>query len=76
MSLNSQSEVSKHIREKHILSNINDWEIRILAEERDDLKRKISEAFFISKMKPKINKSKGLHVINLRNLNFKGKITL
>ena len=68
MNANSKSEVSKHIREKHILSTINDWEIRILAHEKDNLKRKILEAFYISKLNPKINNSKGMHVIDMKNL--------
>ena len=64
------SEVAKHIKEKHILTDINNWDIKILAQEKDDLKRKIMEAYFIAKMNPSINKSKGIDVIGLDNLNF------
>ena len=70
LNFNGISEVSKHIRAKHILSGRDDWEINILGNEKDNLKRKIKEAFFIAKIQPSLNKTKGLNVINMKNLNF------
>ena len=54
------TEVGKHLIREHGNSRIEDLEYKVLLREKDNLKRKIKESFFIKKINPNLNDNKGI----------------
>ena len=66
-----QTEVSSHDINVHDKINKNDWEVWVLHQEFSDFDRKAIESWFIFKLKPTLNLSKGSCLVGLDRCEFK-----
>ena len=55
--------------EEHDGGDKKDWKIEVISKEKNKMKRKIKEAFYINKKKPALNRNEGVEVLSLGRLN-------
>jgi hypothetical protein len=60
------TEVGRHGMEMHGKVDEGMWRIKVLERERDEFRRRVVEAVKIEKIKPELNKSKGVKVIGMK----------